>query len=473
MSDIPIVLTQAGRTNQAPAVLLQELIALVAATNPGYTANLPGSLIEDISSTDVGALVIQDQFVTELINSITPFGANAFILGQLGAIYGIMPGQTTNNSVYVVFSGSVGFVIPKGFTVSDGTYQYTVQDSGVISSSGTSQPLYCVATQQGTWSIPANSVNQLITSVPSTVTLSCNNPAVGTTSTGGETEANYRALVLQAGQAVATGFPSLLKTLLNNIPGVQNRLIAVQQQTGGGWKVIVGGGDPYLVGGAIFNALFDISTLVGSQTFISGITKASPGVATTTINHGFVTGQSNVYIAGVVGMTGVNGGPYTVTVIDEKTFSFGVNTTGSGSYVSGGVATPNTRNVTVGINDYPDLYEVTFVNPPQQTVAISVTWNTNGTNVVSPAAVSQAAIPALVSYVNEIFVGQPINLFELQAVFQAAIANIIPPAQLTRMVFSVSINGVGTSPESGTGIIAGDIESYFQTSSNLITVTQG
>jgi hypothetical protein len=473
MSDIPIVLTQAGRTNQAPVVLLNQLLDLVASTNPGYTAHLPGSLIEDISSTDVGALTIQDQFVTELINSISPFTANAWLLFQLGQIYGIQPGKTTNNSVYVVFSGTIGFVIVKGFTVSDGTYQYTVQDSGVIGASGSSLPLYCVATQQGTWSIPANVVNQLITSVPSTITLSCNNPAVGTTSTGGETEANYRALVLQAGQAIATGMPTFLKTLLNNIPGVQNRLIAVQPQTGGGWKILVGGGDPYYVADAIYKAIFDVSILVGSKTFISGVTNANPGVVTTTINHGLVTGQGGVHIADVVGMTGVNGGPYTVTVIDEKTFSFGVDTTSSGSYVSGGIVTPNTRNIDVSIVDYPDTYPIVFVNPPQQEVAISVTWNTNSTNIVAPAAVSQAAEPALIAYINSIFVGQPINLFELQAVFQAAIANIIPPAQLTRMVFDVSINGVGTPPEAGTGIIAGDAESYFETNTALITVTQG
>jgi hypothetical protein len=40
-------------------------------------------------------------------------------------------------------------------------------------------------------------------------------------------------------------------------------------------------------------------------------------------------------------------------------------------------------------------------------------------------------------------------------------------------VFSVSIDGVGITPETGTGIVAGDPESYFLTNGGLITITQG
>ena len=59
------------------------LVALVASENPDYTANLPGSLIEDIASTDVGALTGIDQARVDAINSVTPYGANAFVLAQL------------------------------------------------------------------------------------------------------------------------------------------------------------------------------------------------------------------------------------------------------------------------------------------------------------------------------------------------------------------------------------------------------
>lgn len=473
MASFPVIVNQAGYIPQTPASLLKQLIANVEATNPGYTANLPGSLIEDISSTDVYALLQCDSSIAELINSLTPYGANAFLLNQLGNIYGVQLGQATNTSVYVVFSGPPGFVIAQGFTVSDGTYQYTITDGGVIGSGGVSTPLYAVANVSGAWAVPASTVNQIVTSVPSSITLTVTNPLIGTPSTVAETEQSYRSRVLQAGLAASQGMSRYLKTLLQNIPGVQPRLVSVKQmQTGGLWEVICGGGDAYQVAYAIFTALFDINALTGSQLLVEAITNANPGVITTTLNHGFSTGQV-INITGIVGMTALNNTPLTITVLSHNTFSIGVDTTSYPAYVSGGVITPNYRNVTVSINDYPDTYSITFVNPPQQTVAMSVIWNTISTNYVSPAAVAQLSNAALVEYVNSIPVGQPINLFELQTVFQVSIASLIPAQNLTRMEFSVSINGIGVSPISGTGIIAGDPESYFQTNTTLITVTQG
>jgi hypothetical protein len=85
----------------------------------------------------------------------------------------------------------------------------------------------------------------------------------------------------------------------------------------------------------------------------------------------------------------------------------------------------------------------------------------------------QLASPALVNYINALTVGQPINQFELIATFQQAVAPILPTPLLTRLVFAVSINGIGVSVEPGTGIIAGDPESYFDTNSTLISIAQG
>lgn len=473
MTDFPVVVSTAGYVPQTPAALLAQLIANVAATNPGYTANLPGSLIEDVSSTDVYALLQCDSSVAEIVNSLTPFGANAFLLQQLGNIYGVQLGQQTNTSVYVTFSGSVGFVIAQGFIVSDGTYQYVLPDGGVIGSGGVSLPLYAVATVTGSWAISSGTVSQLVTSVPSSVTLSVNNPLPGTPAVAAETEQSYRSRVLQAGLAASQGMTRYLKTLLQNIPGVQSRLVSVKQMANGGlWEVICGGGDSYQIAYAIFMALFDINALTGSVMAVSGITQANPGVVTTTLNHGFATGQV-INIAGVVGMTAVNNTPLTITVLTQKTFSIGVNTTGYGAYVSGGIVTPNLRNITVSLNDYPDTYALTFVNPPQQSVSMTVTWNTISTNYVNPATIAQLANLALVNYINNITVGQPVNLFEMQTVFQDAVANIIPAQLLTRMVFAVSINGIGVTVSAGTGEFLGDPESYFQTNTSLIVINQG
>ena len=468
---LPTVITAAGLQPQSPATLRANLVAAVAAQNPGYTADLPGSLIEDIASTDVGALVVCDQARVDLVNSLSPYAANDQLLIQLGNIYGVQQGTTSNTSVYVVFSGTVGFVVSPGFTVSDGTYQYTVQDGGIIGSSGQSLPVYCLATVAGVWAVPAGTVTQLVTSVPSTIALSVSNPTAGTPGGTAESIDTYRSLVLQAGLVGAQGMPNMLKTNLANVPGVQPRLISLRQ-VGTSWEVICGGGDPYQIANAIYSSLFDILDLTGSTLAITGITQANPGVVTTNLNHGFTTGQV-INIAGVVGMTAVNNTPLTITVLTQTTFSIGVNTSGYGAYVSGGVVTPNLRNVSVSINDYPDTYLIPFVNPPQQTVAMTVTWNTSATNFISSTAVAQLAQPALTSYVNAISAGQPMNLFQMQEVFQQAVSSIVPTNVLTRLIFSVSINGISTAPATGTGIIAGDPESYFFALSNNIVINQG
>jgi len=463
-------ITSAGAVPANPTDLLNAEIAAAQALSPGLTANLPGSLVEDMASTAAGALVIQDQAYVDLVNSISPYTANEFVLYQLGAVYGVQQGVGSNTSVYVTFSGSAGFVIPVGFTVSDGTHQYTIQDGGIISAGGQSTALYCLATVAGSWSVPAGTVTQIISSLPSGYSLTCTNLSAGLPGATAQAVSDYRAQVIQAGLATAQGAPQFLKTLLLDVNGVQPNLVSVRNISTTQWEIICGGGDPYQIANAIFEGIPDISMLVGSTLSVTNITQANPGVVTTNLNHGYTTGQV-VTIAGVI-PTAYNAN-YTITVLSNKTFSIGVNTTGYAAYTSGGVVTPNLRNVTVSVNNYPDTYNITFVNPPVQTVVVSFTWNTTYSNYVSPAAVAQLAQPAIATYINSIAVGQPINGFELQAVFQNAVAPIIPPVYISRMVLGITIAGVSTSPVSGTALYYGDPESYFSTSAALISVNQG
>ena len=473
MSDLPTVIGPAGLQPQTPQALLAQLIALVAAVRPGYTANLPASLIEDISSTDVYALTLIDQARVEFVNSLTPFGANVFLLNQLGQMLGVQQGQATNTSVFVQFSGTPGYVIAPGFTVSDGTHQYTVQDGGVIATGGLSALLFCLATVPGSWATPTSTVTQLITSIPSGVTLGVTNPEPGLPGAGTETEASYRARVLQANLAESQGMPAYLKTKVMQVSGVQPRLVSLIQQIGGGWSVICGGGDPFQVAYAIYESLFDISLLTGSILRVTGITNATHGLVTTDLDHGYIVGQV-INIAGVVGMTGINNTPLTIyAIISPTQFSLTLNTTLLGAYASGGIVTPNLRNVTAALNDYPDTYEVTFINPPQQSVGIAVTWNTSALNFVSAAAVAQLANAALVSYINNIPAGQAINIYQMQSIFAASVSTILAPELLTQLDFLVTIDGVSVFPVTGTGVVSGDPESYFETQTSLITITQG
>ncbi|HSY77225.1 MAG TPA: hypothetical protein VK890_10235, partial [Bacteroidia bacterium] len=254
---------------------------------------MPAALIEDISSTDVGALVISNQFMVDLINSITPYGANQFILNQLGIeIYGIQPESATNTAVDVIFFGTPGFIIIPGFVIGDQIYQYICSDGGVINTNGQSLPIHAISTTVGTWAVPAGSVNTIITSVPLNIPLSVINPTDGIPSIGTEDVSSFRSRTLTAGLAASTGMDRYLKTLLWNIPGVVQRLVSVRQNLDTGrWVVLCGGGDPYQVAWCIYYALFDIQTLERTPIQIFNMTNTNPILVTTVANHNLANGM--------------------------------------------------------------------------------------------------------------------------------------------------------------------------------------
>lgn len=477
---LPIVITKAGLQPQTPAALLSKLLAAVSAINPGYTANLPGGLIEDISSTDVYAIAQCDSAMVDLVNSLTPYGINESLLTQLGSVYGQVLGTATNSSVYCLFTGTPGYVIQVGFTVSDGTYQYVVQDGGIVAASGVVL-LYCVASSTGTWAIPAGTVTTLITSVPSPYTLTVTNPNAGIPSTGAQNMESYRAQVLQAGIAPSIGSVSYLKTNLQAVPGVVQRLVSVQP-VGGNFRIICGGGDPYSIAYAIFISLFDYNNLTGSEPItISGITKANPGVINTfPIVHGLTTGQS-ILITGVAGMTQVNNvtaPEYTVVVLTPYTFSLKrsgtpVDTSAYGTYTSGGLVTPDIGSSftqSISVINYPNTYPIVFVTPPAQNLSIIATWQTSAINFTSDAAVAQLSVPAMIDYVNALPVGYAVNVMELQTIWAESVATILPAQFISQLTFSFSIGGVIATPVSN--LLSGDSQGYFQTSSTLISTVR-
>ncbi len=396
---IPPTMTSEGAIPTPPATLNQKLISLVAAEVPDYTANLPGTLIEDLSSTCTMALVVQEQARVDQINNLTPLGSNPYLLNQLGTMFGIPQGDSTNTSVYVVFTGPPGYLIQKGFTVGDGTYQYVVQDGGVIGSSGQSAQLFAVANQSGSWAVAANTVTILVTSVPTGYTITVTNPSTGVAGGSAQSVQSYRAQVMSAWKIGGQGYSQYLQSILENIPGVNPRLINVLQVSNG-WEILVGGGDPYQVGGAIYLGTLDLSTLQGSS--------------------------------------------------------------------------DTTLNVSVSIISPPNSYAIVFVNPEQINVTATVTWNTINPTFTSGTQVNQLAQTALVNYINSITASSPINLLEMENIFQNAVASVLPSNLLTTLVITISLNGVVTPPQSGTSIIPPTIkEAYFYSSATDITVAQG
>lgn len=403
--DYPVVIVASGLLPTPPASILAQLIAAITAQQPGFTANLPGSLVEDLTSTCTLAIVACNLYYIESVNSLTPLGANEALINQQGQMLGFQQGSTTNTSVQVVFSGNPGVVIPQGFLVTDGTYYYAVNTGGPILSSGSSAAMTATATQQGSWTVAEGAVDAIATSYPSNLgVITVTNPSTGSAGNPtGETYYAYRARILQGNLAACVGSGRMIKTLLLQVPGVTANQVSVQQVSGGGIRVVCAGGDTYAMADAVLSGVADPTELAESA-----------------IN-------------------------------------------------------PGARDVTVSLYDYPDTYEVLLVTTQTQTVTIAVTWNTSLSSFTGGAAFQGLIQLPYQNYVNGLAPGQPINLLELDAIFQAAVSGSLDPSLVTRLEYSVYINGSGspTPPASGYETIVGDPESNWNLALNGTTVTQG
>ncbi len=263
---VPLIMGSgnAGPQPTAPEILLSLMQQAIAAVVPDYTANLPGTLIDDVLGTIIAAIATIDQARVDAVASISPSGASAYVLSLLGQALGLPQGIPVNTNVNVVFTGTVGYVIPAGFIVSDGTYQYVVQVGSVIGSNGQSASTYCVASQAGVWTPLANTVTTVVTTIPSGYSLTVNNPKAGTPGSASETVQSYRSRLLTAISDQGVGVVNFIKTLLMAIPGVDPRLVSIRQVSST-WEIICGGGDPYAVANAIFIGTLHFPMLMGSM----------------------------------------------------------------------------------------------------------------------------------------------------------------------------------------------------------------
>jgi hypothetical protein len=187
-----------------------------------------------------------------------------------------------------------------------------------------------------------------------------------------------------------------------------------------------------------------------------------------------------IRILQVVGMSLLNGNYYTVTrlldsdPLKDTVFTIDCDGTPWGSYISGGIVTPNPINTYITVSDFPDTYLIPFVIPPQERVAIIVVWRTDSPNYVSPDAIAQAAVPEIVDYINSLPAGTtPINLNVLNKVFLDSISTILVGEYVVDIEWTISINEVGKIPAAGTQVIYGDPYSYFYTENGKVQVLKG
>ena len=469
---LPVVMTATGPVVTDVTVIRNQLDTDITALAPGYTSTLSGTLIEDILSTDCGAVAACDQSRVDAINSLTPYGVNVYLLDILAAIRGLTRITAGTMQVYIRFSGTAGWVIPRGFQVTDATetYTYTTQNTVIIGSSGQANSLaLAVATVAGTWSIPAGTVISAVTTLPSGAALMVNNPAAGI-SAAAEDNDTFRARVLAAQNIGVQGAPGFIQSAVSNVNAVLARTVKTIAY-GNGYLVSASGGDPYDVALAIYQSVGDITLLRGSQVVVSGATQANPCVITTSTSHGLTNG-STATIAGALGDTAING-TWTVTVISDTQFSIPVNTTGSGTYEGGGYLSSDPRLQTITIYDAPNTYTIVFCIPLTQLIGVAIVWNTPDTAIASQETFSALAIPAVISYINTLTTGQPINLLAMQYAVLVAIYGTIPPDDVSRFDITITIDGTVVAPPTGSFLIATDALSYPYTAAANVTATLG
>lgn len=271
--NLPLIFTSSGPQPTPPSTLYAALIQAAVAQSPGVTAQLPGSMLDDITGTDVGALIAIDQARVDAINSVAPSTANPYLLNQFSQQFGLSIGQPSNATVYVVFTGPSGTVIAPGFIVSDGTNQYMTSSGGVVPAAGLqTSPILFTCTNANIFPIPANTVSTLVTTIPG-VAITCTNPVAGTSASAQETVESYRARLLQAYQVAVSTTPAYLRSLLQAVPGVVPRLVSIVQN-GTLWEVIVGGGDEAQVAYAILQGVASPGLLTGASSTGTTVTAA-------------------------------------------------------------------------------------------------------------------------------------------------------------------------------------------------------
>lgn len=467
---LPIIMDQSGPVVNDVSTIRTKLDQDITALAPGYTSNLPGTLVEDILSTDCGAVAACDQSRVDMINALSPYGVNLYLLNQLASVRGINNKAAGNMQVYLQFIGAQGWVIPKGVQATDGTYTYITQNTVIIGSSGTSTSMaLAIATESGEWDIPANSVNTVSTALPEGSHLTVHNPSAGV-SGAAESDDDYRARVMLAQSIGVQGSPNFIRTAVAAVNGALRRSVSCLAYSDG-YLVTCAGGDPYDVAKALYDSVGDITLLRGSQVKISAVSNDNPAVITTSTAHGLINGQS-VNILGATGITSING-THAITLINSTQFSIQVDTSTDGTYTGGGFISNDPRMQSITIYDGPNSYTIPYIIPLTQLVGVTLLWNAPATASASQELISGLATPAIVNYINSLTSGSSINLLAMQYAIQEAISESIDISTLSRMELSVTLNGIAVSPPTGSYLVATDSLSYPYSSAANINVQRG
>jgi hypothetical protein len=268
--------TKDGFQPTPKATILKNIETEISNITTDTDNKLPPILFNDIKQ--IGAIYIAEcekiVIQTKNVNVIDPYR-----IKQQTKKLGLRQGLFSRTGVTVQFKGTVGFKINEEIIISDSEHDYNPTETIILDSHGIAM-VWCLATEKGDWTIPAETVTIIKTRLPKDIKLSCINFNEGVPSRGEETIEELQERVFLAYNTPFAGSENCLRGLLGAI-GIKQRLIFVQQSP---FKIVVGGlFDDYQVALAIYNsgAFFPSLTLHESrgqdktEIIISGANKYS------------------------------------------------------------------------------------------------------------------------------------------------------------------------------------------------------
>ncbi len=133
--------------------------------------------------------------IAEFANAMVNGGTGVWLDAYCKTYYGIIRKSASNGSVTALISGTVGTIIPVGFTAKSGDYEYTTISEYIIQSNGTCFA-ELIAKDSGKFSIDAGTLTTIVTQVAGVERIT--NPYESTSGTNTETDSQLRLRALNS-----------------------------------------------------------------------------------------------------------------------------------------------------------------------------------------------------------------------------------------------------------------------------------
>lgn len=156
--------------------------------------------------------------ITEFANMFVNGGTGVWLDAYCKTYYGITRKQASKGSVTALISGTIGTIIPAGFTAKSGDYEYSTISEYIIESDGSCYA-ELFAKNTGNFSIDAGTLTTIITPVAGVERIT--NPYESTSGTNTETDNKLRFRAMNSLTYRATSIFDGLLAQIEQLSGVQ------------------------------------------------------------------------------------------------------------------------------------------------------------------------------------------------------------------------------------------------------------